>query len=65
MDVGCKVLGDEFLSEPTSPKGRGGAEDENGEGRLWLWGMGAGAGAAYGADFVPEITSEIEGRDCR
>lgn len=53
------------MSDPTSPNGRGGAEDENGEGRLWMGGAGAGAGGGYETDLVPEITSEMEGNDCR
>lgn len=53
------------MSDPMSPNGLGGADEGNGDGRLWLGGSCAcGAGGRKLVDFVPEMTSEMEGSDC-
>lgn len=65
-DVGCNVLGDGFLSDPPmSPNGRDDADNENGEGRPCAGGIGAEDCGAYDRGFAPEITSEMDGNDCR
>lgn len=61
MDAGRCVCGDGCFS--ASPYDRGGPE--NGDGKPLFGWMLEDAGGGYWFDLAPEMTSEMEGRDCR